>query len=363
MNDYRLNYALTEIDERYLVLVDYVAEENYRRRKTKPSKKLMRTLLIAVLIAALLSITAYAIYSIHVARQEALREQLKIEESNTESYVEFDTASQEKSGLVLLSTINDGEFQKVYVDISPVELEIIAGYSTRYSFYWNIEGWEFDGSSPWITAIPVMKTEPPNSVNIAEAYDENSKTLTLQCDIQNKAIQQAQQSYDNEKVKLTVTLLDMRAMAESGNGNVSEWLSSQESFGSIWITPTAQEVRCFDFHDIIYTDEESGKEITLVGLELTPTSAVWKFTYENDEEIIASQDQKLLIPWILVKDNIMNGAEIIFSNGDNFCTYGALREYYENGVVNCYCMWEKAIDINAVESVTLDDITLWPADG
>ena len=359
----KILFALNDIDDCFLEETSAFMAGKKSRRKTVTLKRKARTLLIAAIIMALLMATAYAVYNIHAAKQRNLKEQLMIEESNTESYVEYDTSTHETSGLVLLSTINDGEFQKVYLDISPVEPEIIAGFPDSYNFFWNIDGWELDGVSPWMIAIPVIKTEPPLAVKITEAYDENSKTLTLECNVQNSAIEQVQQSNNYERVKLTVTLLDGQAMAESGNGNVSEWLSTQESYGSIWITPTEQEIKYFDFHNTEYIDKENGSEITLVGLELSPTSAVWKLNYADDEEIHVNQDQMRLIPWLQVEDRITNGARINFLNGESFCTFGALRSYYENGVVNCYCRWEKAIDISAVESVTLDDITLWPADG
>ncbi len=363
MNNYRLNHALSEIDERYLIMVDSVAEENRRGRKTKSPKKLIRTILIAAVITALLSITAYAVYSIHAAKQDKLREQLKIEESKTESYVEYDTASQETSGVVLLSTINDGEFQKVYLDISPVEPEIIAGFPDTYNFFWNIEGWELDGYSPWMIATPVIETEPPLAVKITEAYDEDSKTLTLECNISNDAILQAKQTENSESIKLTVTLLDSQAMAESGNGSVNEWLSSQKSYGSIQFTPTEQEKSFFNFQNTVYFDKESGRVITLVGVELSPTSAVWQFNYEDDEKISTGEDQAQLVPWLQVEDRVTNGAMIHFTDGSSFCTYGALRSYYENGVVNSYCKWEKAINIKDVESITLGDLTLWQTNG
>ena len=363
MNDYRLSYALTEIDDRYLIRADSVAKEICRGRKATSPKKMMRTFLIAAVITALLSVTAYAVYSIHTAKQEKLREQLKIEESKTESYMEYDTAYQETSGLVLLASINDGEFQKVYVDISPVEPEIIAGFLENYSFFWNIEGWEVDGFSPWLIAIPVIKTEPPLSAKIIEAYDENSKTLTLECNISNDAILQAKQAENSESIRLTVALLDRQAMADSGNNSVNEWLSSQENYGSVRFIPTEQEIRVFDFRNTIYIDQESGQEITLVGLDLSPTSAVWKFSFDNDDEIYLNNDQLWLVPWLQVEDKITNGAKITFADGNSFCTYGALRGYYENEVVNCYCKWEKAININDVESITLGDLTLWQADG
>ena len=366
MNDYRLNYALSEIDERYLILLDSVAEENCSGRKTTSSKKLIRTILIAAVITAFLSITAYAVYSIHAAKQDKLREQLKIEESKTESYVEYDTATQESSGFVLLASINDGESQRVYVDISPVESEIIAEVFDEYLFFWSIEGWNLDGMPIWMMAGPAIEADPPDPphpADISEAYDEDSKTLTLECVISNDAIWQAQQAENTERVNLTVTLFDGKAMADSSNGNVNEWLSSQESYGSVSFTPTIPEMRAFDFQNTVYYDKESGRKITLVGLTLSPTSAIWKLNFEDDEEIYLSKDETRLVPWLQGADRVTNGAMIHFTDGNSICTYGAMRSYYENGVVNCLCKWEKAININDVESITLGDLTLWQTNG
>ena len=82
MNRNLLNRALTGIDDRYLTMVDRKTEEVQTMRQKKTRRKtLFRTILIAAAIMALMGITAYAVSSIHAARQQALRADLQIQET------------------------------------------------------------------------------------------------------------------------------------------------------------------------------------------------------------------------------------------------------------------------------------------
>ncbi|MBQ3467817.1 MAG: hypothetical protein IJH21_05835, partial [Oscillospiraceae bacterium] len=96
----------------------------------KPAKRrIVRTILIAAVLAALMAATAYAIVSIHQKRQQELKADLKIEEKNVNSYTEYPVPSQSSaSGVTLLSTVNDGVFQRVFVNVSPVEKDVIDRY-------------------------------------------------------------------------------------------------------------------------------------------------------------------------------------------------------------------------------------------
>ena len=90
MNRYQLNRALTGIDDRYLTMVDRKTEEaQTMRQKNIKSKKIFRTILIAAVITALMGITAYAVSSIHAARQQTLRADLKIDENEVSGYTEY----------------------------------------------------------------------------------------------------------------------------------------------------------------------------------------------------------------------------------------------------------------------------------
>lgn len=145
MNRYQLNRALTGIDDRYLTMVDRKTEEaQTMRQKNIKSKKFFRTILIAAAITALMGITAYAVSSIHAARQQALRADLKIDENEVSGYTEYaesepDTAAvsslAETVGaepqIQLISSLQQGDFQAVYFSVSPVPEE------TARSFFFD----------------------------------------------------------------------------------------------------------------------------------------------------------------------------------------------------------------------------------
>ena len=138
MNRTQLNRALTGIDDRYLTMVDRKTEEvQSMRQKNMKSKKVFRTILIAAAITALMGITAYAVSSIHAARQQALRADLQIDENGVSGYTEYaesgpDTAptpssnaeaGQTEPRIQLISSLQQGDFQAVYFSISPVPEE------------------------------------------------------------------------------------------------------------------------------------------------------------------------------------------------------------------------------------------------
>ena len=86
-------------------------------------KKRIVTLALAAALILALSVAAYAVWSIHTERQQELKADLKIEENNVSSYMEYTATDEQASGLVLLSSVNDGQEQHVYVNISPVTKE------------------------------------------------------------------------------------------------------------------------------------------------------------------------------------------------------------------------------------------------
>ena len=364
-------HALGDIDSRYVAEASRYApgEAACAPERTATVKKRMITFALAAALVLALGITAFAVWNIHAARQQELRADLQIEESGVESYHEYDVPSAAGSGLTLLSTINDGEFQKVYVNVSPVGLDVIERFPGTVSFAWTLDGISLNGEEYWMVAGPRLKGgrsvsgyEEIRQAVLEDAYDEETETLTLECHLSNEAIRQAQEARGRDSVLLTVTLWDHQASADAGGGNVAEWLRSQESFGSVWVTPTDLETRYIDFHGFRYQDEASGKTISVIGLELSPTSAVWKFDYEDAEKIHADRDQGLLVEWGQIQDRVSIDAMLVFSDGETFSTGGALRNYYENGTVNAYCSWEKAIDIKSVTEIRLGDQVLWQAD-
>ena len=333
-------------------------------------KKRIITFALAAALILALGLTAYAVWSIHSARQQELKADLKIEESNVSSYTEYDVQDETNgSGVTLLSTVNDGESQRVFVNVSPVDKEVISRFPESIAFAWKLDGMTINGEDYWMTAAPKLQSdisvsgyEAIQEAVLRDAYDESSKTLTLECFISNNAIAQAQANHNSESVLLTLTLWDHQAQTDAGVGASSEWLDKQESFGSIWFTPTEQEMKYFDFGHAVYHDEELDKDIEILGLELTPFSAIWKVNYEGAAAFhMPEADWAAYKPYSILEDKICIEAKLVFSNGSTFSTGGALTCPYENGTVNLFCGWGSAINIKDVQRIVLGDMVFWEA--
>ena len=334
----------------------------------KPAtRKIIRTILIAAILMALMAATAYAIVSIHQKRQQELRENLKIEENNVTSYKEYESQPQsDTSGVTLLSTVNDGELQRVFVNVSPVEKDVIDRYPETVGFAWKLDGMNLNGEEYWMTARPNLKDDSSISDEgdiheavLNDAYDEKTKTLTLKFSILNTAIAQAQAYENSERVHLTLTLWDRQAQADANVGLSAEWLNSQEPFGSVWFVPTESEVRYFKINHLYY-DEELDREIEILGLELTPFSAFWKMHFEGAEKLHnPNADWDALKPWAMLEEKIAMEAKLVFPDGSDFSTGGSQTSIFEDGVVKLYCSWDSAINIDNVQRIVFGDLILW----
>lgn len=145
MNDFRLNRALTQVDERFLTMVDRkTMEVQAMKQKAVRTKKIFRIILIAAVITALMGASAYAISSIHAARQERIKAQLQIQENAVSGYTEYsELAQSEEQGeavpkpepqIQLISSIQRGDHQEIYFSVSPVPEEIAHRF-----FFGNME--------------------------------------------------------------------------------------------------------------------------------------------------------------------------------------------------------------------------------
>ena len=104
------------------------------------------------------------------------------------------------------------------------------------------------------------------------------------------------------------------------------------------------------------------KEIEIVGLELTPFSATWKVSYEGAASFHTPEaDWTAYEPWSMLEDKVCMEAKLVFSDGSTFSTGGALTTPYENDVVNLFCGWGGAINIDDVQRIVLGDVILWEA--
>ena len=367
-----ITFMLNVIDDAYISETAVFCPASIQERPERivhMNKKRIITFALAAALMLTLGITAYAVWSIHVTRQQELKADLQIEENNVSSYMEYDVPDEQENGLVLLSSVNDGESQRVFVNVSPVEKEMIDSFPETIAFAWRLDGMTINGEDYWMTAAPKLQSdisvsgyEAIHEAVLRDAYDESTKTLTLECFISNHAIAQAQAYNNSESVHLTLTLWDHQAQADAGVGSSADWLASQKSFGSVWFIPTEHEMRYFDFNGLLYHDPELDKDVEIIGLELTPFSAVWKVSYQDAASFHTPQaDWDAYKPWSILEDKICIESKIIFSDGSEFSTGGALTTPYKDGVVNLTCGWGSAVNIDDVQQIVLGDLVLWEA--
>ena len=321
--------------------------------ETKPRRALRRRVITLALAAALilaLSAAAYAAWSIHAARQAELKEDLQAAENQAGSYVEFPVPDEDVPGLVLLSTVNDGEEQRVFVNVSPVSEEELLGFTEDVNYAWSIEGTEFGGfAGPQLPAdLSVSGDDAIREALLDYAYDRETQTVTLACYLSRTAIERAQAELGTEALPLSVQLRRGQTVLRS--------------FGPVSLTPTAEQRRIFDFGPARYYDEELGREIEIVGLELTPFSAVWKVRYPEAEQFHRPDaDWDAYRDWSELEDKVCMLTEICFSDGSRFTTGGALTCPYRDGVVCLNCGWARAINIYDVQQIVLGELVLWEA--
>jgi len=310
-------------------------------------KKRFVSILAAACLLLSLGAVAYAAWSIHSARQQELRAELRIDESSADSYVEFELPEGQENGLVLLSTANDGLEQRVYVNISPVTVEEAAAFPENVRFGWNIEGTELWGNAGPVLPdeISVSGTEEIRKAVLDYAYDEESGTMTLLCYVNVAAAEKLMDELGADSLPFAVSM--------SVDGE-------QRCFGPVPLALTEEQRRDFDFGSAVYYDAELDKEIEIVGLELTPFAAVWKVAYEGAADFHKPEaDWEAYRPWSMLEEKVCMEAEIVFADGTVFSTGGALTTPYSDGVVNLSCGWGAAIDINAVERIVLGELVLW----
>ena len=359
-----ITQALCGLEDRFVseaaVYSPGTMQEGPERIVRMKKKRFLSIALAAALILAL-GITAYAAWSIHAARQQEIKADLKIEESNVSSYTEYPvpdsaaTAASEteaaESELVLLSAVNAGDLQRVYVNISPVNEKSLAdypGYPGTLNFSWSIDGTGIGGfASPRIpSGLTLHGQEAIRDAVLQYAYDRETQTLTLECIIENMFLEKAAAALGTDSFPLLVHMADKDI--------------EMQTFGPVSFIPTEEQTRYFDFGYAVYTDTVLGKSVEIAGLELTPFGAVWKVRYEGAEAFhTPGGDEAGYEPYSLLEDKVCTESQIVFTDGSSFSTGGALSAPYTNGAVELHCEWGSAINIDDIQKIILGDLVLW----
>ena len=348
-----ISKALNGLDDRFIIESAVFSPEPMQgipERIVHMRKKRIVSLALAAALILALGVTAYAVWSIHSARQQEIKTDLKIEENNVTGYTEYDIdeTEEQEAEIVLLSSVNDSDRQHIYMNVSPLTEAEIAVYNEDYNFFWSIEGTEKWGlATPKLPSdITLIGNDEIRSAVQRYAYDRSTQTLTLECSIDVSFLEEAANALGTDVIPLKV------AMKKDGN--------VIRSFGPTAFTPTEEQILYFDFGHALYHDETTGNEMEIVGLELTPFSAVWKVRYEGAESLHTPEaDWEKYAPWSALEDKVGMESLLVFSDGSSFSTGGALTTPYKNGVVELHCGWGSAINIDDVQRIVLDDLVLW----
>ena len=332
------------------------------------------TLAAAVALLLALGVTAYAISSIHQRRQAELRDSLGIEENQVESYVEYDTGTGENTaGITLLSAVADGEIQQVYVNISPVSPEEVTACAVTEKFVWSIDGGNtFSFAEPYVPKEQFTISEsdmttfydPDTGVEnwhvnpdvVAErmltyAYDEETQTLTLQCNILRSEMD-CTKPVELEIWGITVTPL------KSGGTDVS----LDHDYGSVSFYPTGLEVRELMLDTpVVFENSETGECGSIEGLTVYPTGLTWLITHPDAENVYRSdwteeekaEYQPLQLSWLNSIEEALSGAKLNFTDGTDCAVQGILSMPFEGGYVKANCAWQQTINISAIKGVEI----------
>ena len=338
------------------------------------------TLAAAVALLLALGVTAYAISSIHQRRQAELKESLSIEENQVESYVEYDTGTEENTaGITLLSAVADDEVQTVYVNISPASREDAMDSLRKDKFAFSIDGGDsFSSAQAYIPSEVLQNVSESDKVKaydpdtgeeieyadpdkIAElalehAYDKETQTLTLQCQI-------LRSSMDCTKpVELRIWGITVRPL-EGGGADVSLDLD----YGSVSFFPTGLETRELMFDTpVAFENSVTGEYGTIEGLIVYPTGLTWLVAHPDAENVYRSdwtEEEKAeyrpqQVSWLNSIDEALSGAKLNFTDRTDFEVPGILNMPFEGGYVRANCAWQQTININAIESVEISGQTV-----
>ena len=348
-----ITLMLNSIDDDYISQAEVFCPDAIQEppERIVHMKKRIITFALAAALMLAFGITAYAIWNIHAARQQELKSDLKIEESNVSSYTEYDVPDEQAIGLVLLSSVNDGEEQRVYLNISPVTEEEAEAFPDKVRFAWSIVGTEIGGNAaPQLPGgMSLSGVDEIRDAVLKNAYDAETQTMTLQCFMDVSFLEKAAADLGTESIPLQIHMI------------IGE--NEPKTFGPVSLSLTEAQSRYFDFGHAVYHDAELDKDIEIVGLELTPFSAIWRVNYEGAASFHKpGADQAAYAPWGILEDKVCIETKIVFSDGSEFSTGGALTTPYENGTVNQFCGWGSAINIDDVQRIVLGDMVLWKAE-
>ena len=333
---------LNDAQDEYLQSMEDMLQGRAATRHLK-KKRIITFALAATLILAL-GATAYAIgMGIHRQRQETLRYELQIDENNVTDYVEFAVPEEgaAEGGLTLLSTMNNGDYQIMFFNISPVSEDMIACLDHE-----NLRGRENRDDRVFWPYLYLDGEYYGILVNLLtlyrDEYDPETQTLTLRASLPNMKFR------DNEAVEIRVAL---------GYTDNNAQIHESASYGPVTVTLTQQRVISVRFPEpVSFEEPESGGAGQIIGADIYAEGITWLVTHDDMESVypVESQDDLRWLPWSRARDKLELEAQIHFTDGSVQTNLAADRSEYWNGsVYDVYLFKNGTINLDQVVSITV----------
>ena len=353
----------------------------------KPAKRrIVRTILIAAVLAALMAATAYAIVSIHQRRQQELRENLQIEENHVAGYQEFEEISRpegtaaepnEKDASVqLISTFRNGRFADVYFSISPITREEA----------WDAIGWEQKNAIyviasnsrelddayrkigkglPPIQEDEYLRTHETREELLEKYYDADTQSLMLKTEflISSDPIDW------NKPVYMNVKIIELASLAMSMDETIEEYWARYDpvcvrDYGTIPVTISATEYLVADFSgkDIFIKVPSTDKALHVLGVNIYASEVEWQVTHEGvdliynlprDDDEAFRRGYKQLLEWLTVYDQVLDGSALILEDGTHIKLSPSESTPYESGIVTLHSHLGSTIDLRKVAAISI----------
>ena len=366
----------------------------------KPAmRKIIRTVLIAAILMALIAATAYAIVSIHQQRQQELRESLKIEENQVAGYLEFEevptleettTESEEKApSAQMISTFRNGEFVDIYFSISPITREeawdaigweqknaiyVIASNSRELDDAYRKIGKGTEkglyGRFPVLPPIQVDEYLRPQGTReemLEKYYDADTQSLMLKT-----AFLLSYEAVDWSKpVYMNVKIIELASLASSFDEPIEEYRARYDpvcvgDYGTVPVTISETEFLMADFSrkGILVEAPSADKVLQVLGVKIYASEVEWQVTHEDvdlifnlprDDDEAFRKGYELLLEWLTIYDQVLDGSALIMKDGTQIKLSPSESTPYENGVVTLYSQLDSTIDLRKVKAIRIID--------
>ena len=353
------------------------------------SRKIWRIVLIAAIIAALLTACAVG-YTIHQRRQIELKAALQIESNSVEGYTEYTetdvgtgqanktAASDIAPHIQLISSIQQGENQLVYFSVAPVTEEeahsyIYDSFVTAFvslasnnpipEAYWMNDSERSKDSSKNFAdpamimlaantdtkeaAITTTATDPEQAKTaiMSRCYDAGTQSLMLQSYISRNNVDFSMPVY------FSIRCLDFESMRIPGEDyTVTEHPTAFElgdpvyshDYGTIILRGEETVFVSVNFASpIALYNETTDGQCKILSVRLSANCAEWRLSHDN---MCANP-----VGWYGFYDELMNSAYLTFEDGSTLKMTRSPWADFEGNAVILFTEWPGTIDISKTE--------------